>query len=104
MTPSNWIDHMAPADGPPQTSLTGFFYWSLKGCFKILTLSGVVSILTGVMEVSAVLMLGMLIDAALVSSPQNPLIDQVWLFAAGLLFFLVLRPIFLVCLVLCRPM
>lgn len=94
MSPSNWINHMAPADGPPQTALIGFFYWALKGSFKILTLSGVVSILTGVTEVSAVLMLGMLIDAALVSSPQNPLIDQIWLFVAGLLFFLVLRPIF----------
>ncbi|MDS9951552.1 MAG: ABC transporter ATP-binding protein, partial [Planktomarina sp.] len=38
-------------------------------------------------------MLGMLIDSALASSAQNPLGDQVWLFAAGVAFFLVLRPI-----------
>ena len=94
MTPSNWIDHMAPADGPPPATLRGFFQWSLTGSFQILTLSGVTSILTGVTEVSAVLMLGMLVDAALASSPQNPLGDQVWLFAAGVVFFLVLRPIF----------
>ena len=93
MTPSNWIDHMAPADGPPPTTLRGFLHWSLTGSFQILTLSGVTSILTGVLEVCSVLMLGMLIDSALASSAQNPLGDQVWLFAAGVVFFLVLRPI-----------
>ena len=94
MKPSNWIDHMSPADGPPPATLRGFFYWSLRGSFKILTFSGFTSIITGVMEVSAVLMLGMLVDAALASSSKNPLSDQVWLFVAGVLFFLALRPIF----------
>ena len=93
MTPSNWINHMAPADGPPPTSLRGFFHWSLAGSFQILTLSGVTSILTGVLEVFAVLLLGMLVDSALASSPQNPLGGQVWLFAAGVVFFLMLRPV-----------
>jgi ATP-binding cassette subfamily B protein len=93
MTPSNWIDHMAPAVGPPPSTLKAFFHWSLTGSFQILTLSGIASILTGVIEVFAVLMLGMLVDAALASSPQYPLGDQVWLFAAGVVFFLVLRPI-----------
>ena len=94
MKPSNWIDHMAPADGPPPTTLRGFFYWSLRGSFKVLALSGFTSILTGVTEVSAVLMLGMLVDAALASSSQSPLGNHLWLFGAGVLFFLVLRPIF----------
>ncbi|MDC1248998.1 ABC transporter ATP-binding protein/permease [Planktomarina sp.] len=94
MKPSNWIDHMAPADGPPPTTLRGFFYWSLRGSFKVLALSGFTSILTGITEVSAVLMLGMLVDAALASSIQSPLGDHLWLFGAGVLFFLVLRPIF----------
>ena len=94
MTPSNWIDHMAPASGPPPNTLRGFFHWSLNGSFQVLTLTGITSVLTGVIEVSAVLILGMLIDAALAASPQNPLGDQIWLFAAGVVFFLVLRPIF----------
>jgi len=85
---------MAPADGPPPTTLRGFFYWSLRGSFKVLALSGFTSILTGITEVSAVLMLGMLVDAALASSSQSPLGDHLWLFGAGVLFFLVLRPIF----------
>jgi ATP-binding cassette subfamily B protein len=93
MTPSNWIDHLAHADGAPPKTLLNFFSWALKGSFPILILSGITSILTGVIEVSAVLMLGMLIDAAIASSPQNPLENQIWLFAAGVGFFLVLRPV-----------
>jgi ATP-binding cassette subfamily B protein len=84
---------MAPADGPPPTTLRGFLHWSLTGSFQILALSGVTSILTGVLEVFAVLLLGMLVDSALASSPQNPLGGQVWLFAAGVVFFLMLRPV-----------
>jgi len=93
MTPSNWIDHLAPADGAPPKTLLNFFSWALKGSFPILILSGMTSILTGVIEVSAVLMLGMLVDAAIASSPQNPLGNQFWLFAVGVGFFLILRPI-----------
>ena len=93
MKPSNWIDHMAPADGPPPKDVAVFFRWALSGSFPILILSGMTSILTGVIEVSAVLMLGFLVDAALTSSPENPLGGQVWLFAAGVVFFLILRPI-----------
>lgn len=93
MTPSNWIDHLAPADGAPPKTLSNFFSWALKGSFPILILSGMTSILTGVIEVSAVLMLGMLVDAAIASSPQNPLGNQIWLFAVGVGFFLILRPI-----------
>ncbi len=93
MSPSNWIDHMAPSSGPPPKTVGKFFHWGLRGSLKILSVSALTSILTGVVEVSAVLMLGLCIDAALASSPENPLGDEIWLFAAGLLFFLVLRPL-----------
>ncbi len=93
MTPSNWIDHMAPSNGPPPKTLSQFFHWALRGSLKILSLSALTSILTGVVEVSAVLMLGLCVDAALASSPENPLGEETMLFAAGLLFFLVLRPL-----------
>ena len=71
MTPSNWIDHMAPASGPPPNTLRGFFHWSLNGSFQVLTLTGITSVLTGVIEVSAVLILGMLIDAALAGTDAD---------------------------------
>ena len=93
MKPSKWINCMAPAFGPPPKYLAGFFVWSLRGSFKVLTLAGSISILTGVTEVAAVLLLGLLIDAALMSSPENPLADQIWLFSSGILFFLLVRPI-----------
>ncbi|MED5532178.1 MAG: ABC transporter ATP-binding protein [Pseudomonadota bacterium] len=84
---------MAPASGPPPKYLAGFFVWSLRGSFKVLALAGSISILTGVTEVAAVLLLGLLIDAALMSSPENPLANQIWLFSSGILFFLLVRPI-----------
>ena len=84
---------MADAIGPPPQNLSGFFRWALSGSFRVLTLSGIASILAGVMEVSAVLLLGFMIDAALSSSSYDPLSNQVWLFAAGIIFFLVIRPI-----------
>ena len=93
MTPSNWIDHMAPSNGPPPKALGKFFRWGLQGSFKVLSISALTSILTGVVEVSAVLMLGLCIDAAIASSPEKPLGDEISLFAVGLLFFLVLRPL-----------
>ena len=93
MKPSNWIDYMADAIGQPPQNLSGFFRWALSGSFRVLTLSGIASILAGVMEVSAVLLLGFMIDAALSSSSYDPLSNQVWLFAAGIIFFLVIRPI-----------
>ena len=77
MSPSNWIDHMAPSSGPPPKTVGKFFHWGLRGSLKILSVSALTSILTGVVEVSAVLMLGLCIDAALASSPENPLGDEI---------------------------
>ena len=87
MSPANWINHKQKADGPPPSNTLNFFYWALKGSFPILFLSGFISILTGLIEVSAVVLLGLLIDAALASSADNPISSQVLLLASGLLFF-----------------
>ena len=97
MKPFNWINHLEPAKGPPPNSTLSFLKWSLSGSFKILSLSGILSILTGITEVSAVLLLGLLIDAALNSSVDNPLGNNVFLFSAGLMFFLLVRPIIFGC-------
>ena len=93
MTPSNWINYLAPASGPPPATVMAFFRWALAGSMSALWLSGFASILAGVVEVSAVLMLGVLVDAALATSPQNPMSNQVWLLALGVAFFLLIRPI-----------
>ena len=93
MTPSIWINYLAPASGPPPATVMAFFRWALAGRMSALWLSGFASILAGVVEVSAVLMLGVLVDAALATSPQNPMSNQVWLLALGVAFFLLIRPI-----------
>ncbi len=93
MKPSTWINHLAPAFGPPPAKVSNFFYWSLSGSFKILFLSGATSVLTGVVEVSAAIFLGLLVDSALSSSSENPLSKDMLLFSAGVAFFLLLRPI-----------
>ena len=93
MNPSNWINHKQVAKESPPTSTLNFFYWALKGSFPVLFFCSLISILTGLIEVSAVIILGLLIDAALASSNENPISSQVFLLALGLLFFLVIRPI-----------
>ena len=93
MNPSNWINHKQVAQESPPTSTLSFFHWALKGSFPVLFFCSFISILTGLIEVSAVIILGLLIDAALASSNENPISNQVFLLALGLLFFLVIRPI-----------
>ena len=93
MNPSNWINHKQVAQESPPTSTLSFFHWALKGSFPVLFFCSFISILTGLIEVSAVIILGLLIDAALASSNENPISSQVFLLALGLLFFLVIRPI-----------
>ena len=93
MNPSNWINHKQVAQESPPTSTLNFFHWALKGSFPVLFFCSFISILTGLIEVSAVIILGLLIDAAIASSNENPISSQVFLLALGLLFFLVIRPI-----------
>ncbi len=92
MSPSTWINPSAKANGPPPKYLSGFLIWSLSGSFKVLSLSGLVSILTGIMDVSAALILGLMIDSALASSGDNLFEGNFMLYAGSIAFFLVLRP------------
>ena len=92
MKPSTWINPSAKANGPPPKYLSGFLIWSLSGSFKVLSLSGLVSILTGIMDVSAALILGLMIDSALASSGDNLFDGNFMLYAGSIAFFLVLRP------------
>ncbi len=93
MRPSDWINDIATPNGCPPQNLFGFFRWSLSGSFSVLALSGFASILTGIMEVSAALILGLLIDAALTSSDLDPFGDNFLVLAGSICFFLLLRPV-----------
>ncbi|HKK96917.1 MAG TPA: ABC transporter ATP-binding protein [Marivita sp.] len=86
------IDAFAQADGPPPNTLGRFFAWALKDSAPVLWLTGTLSVLGGVTEVVAAILLGMVIDSALDSGPDAVFSAGAPLLIASLAFFLVLRP------------
>ena len=66
---ANWIDPFARADAPPPKHLMAFIRWSLDGSWPALGAAAVISVLAGILEVMAALILGWVIDAALASDP-----------------------------------
>ena len=64
------IDPFAEADGPPPNTLGAFFRWALNGSWPVLWLTGALSIIGGVSEVAAAILLGLVIDSALQSGPD----------------------------------
>ncbi len=93
MTPSNWIDAFAGAKGSPPRSLWPFMRWSLAGSETALGVAAVVSIIAGIVEVMAALILGKVVDAALGSAADQVFSDQTGVLLFSLLFFLILRPV-----------
>ncbi|MCP3972519.1 MAG: ABC transporter ATP-binding protein [Rhodobacteraceae bacterium] len=94
MTPSKWIDPEARANGPPPDRLLPFARWALGGCGLALSIAGIVSVLGGIVEVTAALILGRVIDAALAVEPSRVFAEQTGVLLTGLVFFLVIRPLF----------
>jgi ATP-binding cassette, subfamily B, bacterial len=92
MNIANLIDPFAPADGDPPQRLLPFFGWALKGCWIALALAAFLSMIAGVVEVLAALVLGWVVDAALSSTPSAVFSDQIGLMIGCLVFFLILRP------------
>ncbi|MFP7569365.1 ABC transporter ATP-binding protein [Marivita sp. S2033] len=86
------IDPFAPADGPPPNTLGAFFGWALRGCWPVLWLASALSIVGGVAEVAAAILLGQVIDSALQSGPETVFSDGSGLLIASAVFFLFLRP------------
>ena len=86
------IDPFAPADGPPPNTLGAFFGWALKDTAPVLWLTGILSILGGITEVVAAILLGRVIDSALNSGPDTVFSDGAPLLILSLFFFLLLRP------------
>ena len=87
------IDAFRPADGPPPQTLGAFMNWSLTGSWPMLVVAGILSSLAGVTEVVSALILGWVIDAAILSGPERFFSDHVGLLITFLLFYLVLRPV-----------
>ncbi|MBT0957672.1 ABC transporter ATP-binding protein [Alphaproteobacteria bacterium KMM 3653] len=93
MTIANLIQAFRPADGPPPNSLLAFFRWCLKGSLPVLLVAGLFSSVVGALEVVSALMLGLVIDTALASTPETFFADHIWLVLGVAAFFVVLRPL-----------
>ncbi|MCT4555057.1 MAG: ABC transporter ATP-binding protein/permease [Pelagimonas sp.] len=87
------IDPFAPAPGAPPKTLLAFFRWALYGTGPVLALAAGISILAGVAEVAAALLLGQVIDAALESTPAQVFSQQSGVLLGAMAFFLLLRPL-----------
>ena len=90
---SDWIPHNAPADGAPPNKLSKFILWAVKGAWPALWVAGGLSIIAGVAEVFAAILLGMVIDTALALPADRVFTDGAGLLIGSFLFFAVLRPI-----------
>lgn len=90
---ANLIDPFEPADGDPPQTLLRFFRWSLKGCGIALGISAFLSVMAGVVEVMAALILGWVVDAALATTPQAVFSEHTGVLFGSLAFFLILRPL-----------
>ena len=93
MKPSTWIDSFAHAEGPPPRTFLPFVRWVLRGSGPALGVSSLVSVVSGIVEVMAALVLGMVVDAALEGSPADVLSDPTGILLFSLFFFLLLRPV-----------
>ncbi|MXQ08272.1 ATP-binding cassette domain-containing protein [Alphaproteobacteria bacterium GH1-50] len=87
------IDAFRPAEGPPPQTLGPFFRWVLKGAMPVLAVAAVLSAATGTLEVLSAILLGMVIDSALNSTPEVYFSTNTTTLLLLLGFFLVLRPI-----------
>jgi len=82
-----------PVDRPPPQGLLKFFAWCLEGSLPLILLGVGVSMLAGSFEVFAALILGLVIDGTLASSPDRLFADNLVLIVGAIVFFVIIRPI-----------
>jgi ATP-binding cassette subfamily B protein len=89
------FDPVAQAAGPPPGGLYRFARWALAGAGPAIALLAIVSVLSGIAEVAAALILGWVIDRATAGGTGAFFAENaVWLLLAGA-FFLLVRPLLL---------
>ncbi|WP_136443348.1 ABC transporter ATP-binding protein [Pacificoceanicola onchidii] len=93
MKPTEWINHLAEADGPPPDTLWRFSMWAIRGAWPPLILASVFSVLGGMVEVSSAVILGWVVDGALSAGTETVFSSNVLLLIFALGFFIVLRPV-----------
>ena len=90
---ADWIDAFRHAEGPPPRTFWAFLRWALTGSFLVIAVAAAVSMVAGVLEVVAALILGDVIDAALSSGPGDLFAAHAVMLGAVVAFFLLLRPV-----------
>ncbi|WP_027235951.1 ABC transporter ATP-binding protein [Leisingera caerulea] len=94
MNIGNLIDAFRPAEGPPPQRLGSFLRWCLAGAWPMLLLAAAFSALAGGMEAGTAFILGMVIDTAISSGPEQFFsAGNVAVIALALGFFLIVRPV-----------
>ena len=92
-TLGNLIDAFRPAEGPPPQTLYAFFRWALAGALPVLAIAAAISAFAGTLEVLTAIILGLVIDTALASTPETFFSSNAPVLLGVLAFFLILRPI-----------
>ena len=85
-------DPFQPVEKAPPQKLGAFFLWCLAGSWPILIAAGLISALAGTMEIVSAWLMGEVIDAA-AKGPEAFFDSNLWLVAAFVGFYLILRPI-----------
>jgi len=93
MSLSTLIPAFRPAEGPPPGRLGAFFRWALSGAWPGLAFATTISVIGGVVEVMAAVVLGMVIDAAVASDGVGFFAANWALLALFAAFFLIVRPL-----------
>ncbi len=80
-------------DRPPPQGLLNFYVWCLEGSLPLILLGVGLNMLAGSFEVFAALILGLVIDGTIGSSPDRLFVDNRVLIVGAVLFFVIIRPI-----------
>ncbi|MEM8787443.1 MAG: ABC transporter ATP-binding protein [Pseudomonadota bacterium] len=91
-----WVAPFAPADGPPPGELRAFCRWALSGSEPAIALGIGVTLVAGASELVAAWFTGWAIDTAIAAGPGDFWGSFGPILAAGVAFFLLLRPLIFV--------
>jgi ATP-binding cassette, subfamily B, bacterial len=88
------IDAFEQADGAPPQTLGAFFRWCLSGAWPALWLAAFLSAAAGALEAGTALILGLVIDSAVSSTPDT-FFDgsNTWMIMGAIAFFVLARPL-----------
>jgi len=94
MKVADLIDAFRPAEGPPPQTLMMFLRWCLSGAWPALIAAALLSSAAGALEAVTAMILGMVVDTAVQSRPEDIFSgSNMGKLAAGAAFFLLARPV-----------